>query len=444
MPTRHFATFPATGVKSGIDNILHAVSNFIIGKFPQRTIRAINIDTKDKMRDFYKNALEGYAGKVNNNLENIQELIKIPKPHLFVGYTFDSGFDTTETGVGETMPWNYPSAHYLDNHLNEAFPVFKDKERDILIATYNLRVRCTAEYLINCASKEEQISIYVYLKNFVRDYYSYAIPGIKTQFTIPNSVIKTLKDDLYGEDAPFDDIDEEFDVYLKKWSYGDIYPVYRNNKEKDKFYELRYTYNRIDLKLSGKPQIDDGDKKDAAYDNYTIRFPAVVEFYIPITYVIRTPKLITGATGSVIKSPDFIKLDDVPDANNDIPIVKVPNAYLDEADRSYIPNGFSLFSRDEFALASPEDYYDIHWLVDDNENKRNIFDTLTQDQRLQVFKVFVYEDNHLLDEGKYLDIDWDNWIVNIHKGDVIKHQMIELYIDEKLALEFLKSNVRVK
>ena len=52
MPTRCFVTFPATGVKAGMDNILHSVAKFIVGKFPQRTIRAINVDTKDKMKDF--------------------------------------------------------------------------------------------------------------------------------------------------------------------------------------------------------------------------------------------------------------------------------------------------------------------------------------------------------------------------------------------------------
>ena len=64
MPTRCFVTFPATGVKAGMDNILHSVAKFIVGKFPQRTIRAINVDTKDKMKDFYNNALAGYAGVV--------------------------------------------------------------------------------------------------------------------------------------------------------------------------------------------------------------------------------------------------------------------------------------------------------------------------------------------------------------------------------------------
>ena len=436
MPTRCFVTFPATGVKAGVDNILHSVANFIIGKFPQRTIRAVNVDTKDKMRDFYKNALLGYANKTNANAEGIQELVKIPKPHMFIGYTFDNGLETADTGFGETPTWAYPSAHYLDENLNNALPMLEDNDRGgILLATYNLRIRVTAEFLINCNSKEEQLSIALYLKNFIRDLYSHVIRGVKTQYVLPNSLIDYLKDRLYGE-VPYENVSKEMDEYLKKYSKGAITPVYKNGKVDDKYYAMEYEYKQIDFKISGKAALDDGEKKDQAYDNYTIRFPAVVEFYIPSTYVIRTPSMVIN-NGGVHTTPDAIDMDTHPTANVSAQVLKISKKYHDLAVRNHIPDDFVLVARDEFALADSEDYYDIRFIM--RENDMLVFNALTPEQRKECYKVLLFEDERLLDEGKYYDMTPD-WVFNIHKGDVTKHQMIEIYLNVELARSYIELN----
>lgn len=435
MPTRCFSTFPATGVKAGLDNILHSVSKFIVGKFPQRTVRSVHIDTKDKMRDFYKNALNAYAGKVNENLEGLQELTKIPKPHLFVGYTFDN-FDTKETGFGEAQPWNFPSAHYLDNNLQSAFPILHDKERDIYLATYNLRMRVTAEFLFNCNSKEEQVSLYVYIKNFIREIYSHVIRGVNTQFVLPNSLIDSIKDKLFGNGVPYTEIASEFDEYLRKYSSGAIKPVYRNNKEEDKYYIVQYDYTRIDFKVSGEIQLDEGEKKDMAYDNYTIRFPAIVEVYVPVTYVLRTPKMVIGI-GGVYTTPNVMTIDPRVNENNDVQVHKIPKTYVDTLERGYIDKRFKLFKRDEFALADSEDYYDIRFAL--TEADVELFDSLTDEQKNETFKVLLFEGNNMLDESLYRS-PGDNWIFNIHKGDIQKHQTIEIYVDYDRLKEFVQYN----
>ena len=439
MPTRCFVIFPATGVKAGMDNILHSVAKFIVGKFPQRTIRAINVDTKDKMKDFYNNALAGYAGKINENLEGIQELVKIPKPHMFVGYTWDSNFDTMDTGMGETPPWAFPSAHYLDEDLASALPVLIDNDRGgIQISTYNLRIKVTAEFLINCNSKEEQISLYVYLKNFVRDIYSHVIRNVNTQYVIPNSLIDVLKDRLFGENVPYTEVANDMDEYLNKYSNGGIIPVYKNNNKNDKYYALQYDYKQIDFKMSGKPQLDDGEKKDMSYDNYTIRFPAIIEFYVPITYILRTPKMVIGI-GGVYKTPDVIKMDSRVDENNDTQVLKVVKSYKDIAKRCYLDPNFRLVARDEFALSDKEDYYDIRFAM--RESDLIVFNSLTKEQRERCYKVLLFEDDILLDEGKFYDKD-DNWIFYIHDGDITKGQMIEIYLDINQAEKFIKENKR--
>jgi hypothetical protein len=86
MPTFSFVVFPASGVKSGIDNILHSVSNYVVGKFPHRVIRATFVDTRDKMRSIYMNLYTDAGGDKNKTLpHNIQEIRKIERPHLYVG-----------------------------------------------------------------------------------------------------------------------------------------------------------------------------------------------------------------------------------------------------------------------------------------------------------------------------------------------------------------------
>lgn len=441
MPTRCYMTFPASGVKAGTDNILHAVANYLVGKFPQRVIRAVHVDTRDKVKDFYNNALQGYAGKIGNgSSEAVQEIVKIPRPHLYVGYTFDAGFDTDETGLGVSQPWNYPNAYYLDENLASAMPVFKDKDRDITLSTYNLRIRTTAEFLFTCQSKEEQTTIYVYLKNFIKDMYLHVLKGIDTDFVMPNAIICALKNLLYGSSTPMKDVAADYDKYLSDKSLGAIKPVYRNGKAEDKWYELDYLYNRIDFKISGKPQIDDGDKKDLAYDNYTIRFPAVVEYYVPINYVLTTPTLIPGAVGGVSKVEDTMPIDTVTDKNCDIDYLPVIKKYKEEARRCHLDSGFKLVARDEFALADKEDYYDIRMCMSDSDMK--IFDSLTLDQRKECYKILMFEDDVLLDEGKFYTID-DNFVIYIHDGNILKNQMIEIYINVNLAKMYLDQNIRI-
>ena len=68
-----------------------------------------------------------------------------------------------------------------------------------------------------------------------------------------------------------------------------------------------------------------------------------------------------------------------------------------------------------------------------------IFNALTPEQRKECYKVLLFEDERLLDEGKYYDMTPD-WVFHIHKGDVTKHQMIEIYLNVKLARSYIELN----
>jgi hypothetical protein len=427
MPTYSFVSFPASGVKSGMDNILHSVAHYVVNKFPHRVIKALFVDTRDKMRDIYLNLYTDFSGEKNKVVpDNVQEIRKIERPHLYVGYTFEN-FETTETGLGEFPLLFYPNAYFFDEQMTSVFPVLRDTNRDITLGTYNLRIRVTAEFLFSCQNKEEQVTIYVYLKNFIKEKYGHILEGVVTKFTFPEVVAVSIKNMLYGKEVQFNSVKEDMNKYFSKNSNDGILPVWRDGKKDAQYYELSYTYRAIRFQLTGPIQLDDGDKKDMAYDNYTIRFPAIVEFYVPLNYVLKAPELIPSAIGRPSLIDDVLVIDSVPDKDNNIQLLKIIKKYKDVPRRCYIGDSYSLIARDEFALENKDDYYDVRTCFDKAYLK--IFNDLTNDERKSCHRILMFEKDILLDEEKYFTVDYDEWKVYIKNGDINLLQMIEVYVD---------------
>jgi hypothetical protein len=440
MPKYSFVSFPASGVKSGMDNVLHSVTKYVVGKFPHRVIRAYFTDTRDKMRNIYMNLYTDQGGDKNKTLpNNIQEIRKIERPHLYVGYTIDS-FDTTETGLGEFPLLFYPNAYHFDENTTSVFPILRDKDRNITLGTYNLRIRVTSEFIFSCQNKEEQITIYVYLKNFIKEKYGYILDNVVTKYTFPEVIVMSLKNILYSKDVPLSEVDDDLDIYLKNKSNNNILPVWYSGKENSKYYEMKYTYQAVRFQLTGSIQLDDGEKRDMAYDNYTIRFPAICEFYVPINYVLKCPELISAtAIGMPNLVDDYLVMDPVPDSDNNIQLLKIIKKYIDNTRRCFIDRKYYLISRDEFSLEKSEDYYNIR--VAFEKEYLQIFDSLLPEERKACHKIYLYENDMLLDE-KYYSIDYEDWYVYIHKGEINKLQMIEIYVNIDLLNIFIQRQKR--
>jgi hypothetical protein len=423
-----------------MDNVLHGVANYVTGKFPHRVIRGAFVDTRDKMRNIYMNLYTNFGGDKNKTLpNNIQEIRKLERPHLYVGYTFE-GFDTTETGLGEFPLLYYPNAYFFDEKMTSVFPVLRDDNRHIFLGTYNLRIRVTAEFIFSCQNKEEQITIYIYLKNFIKEKYGKIINGITTKYTFPEAVLTSLKNMLYGKETSFEEVDKDFEEYLMRNSKGTILPVWLDGKKDSKFYEMAYRHRAVRFQLTGNIQLDDGDKKDMAYDNYTVRFPAICEFYVPISYNLKAPELIPSTAGRPNLIDDGLLIDSTPDENNNVQLLKIIKKYKDEATRCFIDSDrYSLVGRDEFVLENPEDYYDVRSIFKTQD--KEIFDSLSDEDKKKCFLVYVFEDDVLLDEGKYAAVDYDSWRVYIHHGDINKLQMIEVYADIGLIKSIRKKHL---
>lgn len=420
MANRSYLTFPASEQKAAIDSVLYAVAKYVVGKFPQRVIRQLFVDTQDSMRDFYKNALTSYGGGVSNTSNQNEELLKTPRPHLFVGYSTPDSYDVDQNGLGELQPYMLPNAFWFQNSMQSQHPIFHDTDRDIYIATNNLRIKITAEFVITCQAREEQLTIYNYILNYLKMYYQMPLEGIEASFILPTYLMRYIKDIMYGENTPYKDIQDEMDFYMKKWSNGGIYPVYRNNKLDDKFYELKYTYHRIDFKMTGKPQLDEGTKTNDAADNFTIRFPASIEFYIPTNYTIRSPDLIINGNGNVFEVPDAIKMDEV--VNNEIEshvqtVIKVHEDTL-QIPKYIKESGYKPILSQEFAISMPNDQFSIYDIIENKKDLQICFHCLTEQEIKDNFKFCLFEGNNILEEGE--DYTVDNGLYSIKNGNMIK------------------------
>lgn len=448
-----YQVFPAIGFKDATDSILYSVANFVAAKFPQNAIRQVFVNTAGNMRSIYKNAVRAYNGDTNMT-PNDGEVTVTPRPHMFVGWQFSDSFLTEDTGLGMTMPYIYPSAYYLQNSMRQAFPELIDNNREITIATHNIRIKVTAEFCITCKSRDEQLTLYNFLRNEIKEYLTIPIiggkkTGIKASYFVPMGVIQYIKNVLYGPETSLSEIGTDLDMWLQKYSKGGIVPVYRNNDPNDKFYELRRIYSRVDFMLTGQFQIDEGSKVDDVADNFTIRWPAVTEFYIPTNYVIKTPELVIGAKG-INEVSDWLALDSTPNADQNYLVKKIPKAYEDTSEfEPPPPEGMILLGRSEFALEAPEDYYDLHFLLNEDteigDMTRFLTDylLLTDEERKKYTEVRIYRGRYLLTGDKIEHSADDPAVFYIHQGKLDCKYRIEMYYDVKTISEILKNRRRI-
>jgi hypothetical protein len=71
-----------------------------------------------------------------------------------------------------------------------------------------------------------------------------------------------------------------------------------------------------------------------------------------------------------------------------------------------------------------------------------IFNSLLPQEKKACHKIYLFENDVPLDEGKYYTIDYDKWCVNIHKGEINKLQILEIYVNVDLINIFLKRQKR--
>jgi len=184
------------------------------------------------------------------------------------------------------------------------------------------------------------------------------------------------------------------------------------------------------MQLSNKPEMDEGERKDDVYDNYLIRFPMFIEMYVPINYILRTPELVSGIN-NISQIGDFLYMSNSTNADADMQVMKIEKEYQNTLKRSFIDyNIYTLVYRDQFLLSSPTDTIDLKtWLNDEN---MELYNKCEVHERKKLFKIYFFEDDHLLDEDKFVTID-DDFNVIITEGLITANQTIEIYRNDLQA-----------
>lgn len=409
MANRKITAFPMLGVNTGATNVMQAIAAFIQAVFPPNFFKFVHVDTKTGLRDFYK--------QLYQNRENPH---KIKRPSLIVLYNMNN-FSTDESGLGVAPMRQYP-AQYIDTSM-AGYELFYKDNFDVRLYTSDIRVKVQFEVRLEFSSRSDQLSANAYLMNFIRFHYGYRLTGIKTHFLLPNYMISLIRNLLYRttSDSPITpDIVTAFDAHLKQYSANGIEPLYFNGNKDKKFYKLNREYNSVYLQTSGAPELGEGDKKGDIYEKFTITFPGFLEFYIPVSCIFNSPELVAG---SMISSAVFTSL--TPDEKQNVGAVTLLSSFNDHVSRPLIDTrSEERIHYEEFLIENPEDEIDIlSWL---SESEKELIAKLKPEEIQKLYRVILYENQYILDEGFYRFTD-NNLKIKIKDGNVASTYTVEVY-----------------
>ena len=87
-------------------------------------------------------------------------------------------------------------------------------------------------------------------------------------------------------------------------------------------------------------------------------------------------------------------------------------------------DGWTLVKSLEFAISEPNDTFNLFDALEGNDKISLKY--LIDNGHTDLFKLYLYEDRHILDPGEYYTID-ENYNIHIKDGDVQKTHTLELY-----------------
>jgi hypothetical protein len=398
--------YPATGVHSGVTDIMYAIGNYVLKAFPVNFFKSIHYNTKD---GFYSQ----YFRIKNSRLrgQNI-EFTQQKRPRLVILYD-DRSNSTKDTGLGDVSPFKYPMSQGIHPDMHE-YEYFYNDNNGITLYTNDKRVRINIEIIAETNSISDQEDVLAYLENRIKVQYGTNLYGINAKFILPNHMINFVRDLLYYNNIVkassnsneiikkelYDEIDKEFTSILYKNSGKGIVRAVKKRKDgEDVFYLLDRIYNKIYIQIESPPEKSDGDRKGEVYDKFSVNMSGFFEYYKPFTYIVKTPDIVCGHLVN-----DIVKVSN----DKDNFLNTTPTGYIPyhrkinntpEAVQFYLNDGWKMFYKElEFLVDEPKDHIDIlDWLNDKKFHGRysdyiSYIKTLTNDQFLNEFHIMVYQD----------------------------------------------------
>lgn len=403
--------WPASGVHTGVVDVMHAIGNSVLAKFPKNFFKSFQYDTKNGYYSQYtqtkRTPLKGQDGKV------VQQL----KPRFTCIYNHRNN-DTKETGLGDVDPFLYPMSQGFHPDMHHYFRIYED-DKGMTVYTSNKRVRVEVEIIAECETQYDQEVILSYFENTQKMQYGTELHGIRASFIMPNDMIRFMRAALYYNNLQtassehdkdlrvklFDEIQNAFNAHLIKYSNKGIYP-YKDPKNPNKyFYLMDRIYNSIYWQITSPPEKGDGDRKGEIYEKFTVTMSGFFEFSKPINYMVKLPDIMGG-----ILIDDIMKISIEPsDLLEQKPtgfLPRVPKrSQIPDYVRPYIENGeFELLYKEtEFVADAPKDSVDLLEWMEPHINSDHLKEVYSMMKEMssedfnKLIRTFVYENNVLID-----------------------------------------------
>lgn len=439
---------PASGVHSGVSDVLYTIADYIRQKFPNNFFKSYHYNTKDGFYSQYFKIKDSILK--GRNMEFTQQ----KKPRLVIIYD-DRTNSTKETGLGDVSPFKYPMSQGVHPDMHE-YDIFYKDENGIELYTNDKRVRVNFEVIAEAASASDQEDILSYFENTIKIQYGIDIQGARAKFILPNSLIAFLRKTLYfgnilsasqveNEELKkelFNEINTSFANYIEKFSNKGIIRGERENLQgKDTFFMLDRIYNHVYMQIESPPEKTDGEKKGEVYDKFTVQMNGFLEYYKPLTYLLKTPDVVCGhlIDDIVQVSSEVDKfLQDTPTGT--LPYHLKPNIIPEHIIRETKSGDWEIMYKEkDFMVDTPKDYINIYeWLEDEKwEGKYkeiiNYMKTLNTAEIKKRFEFFIYAGDTMKDS---LDIMYENGLLYMTNTDSTKlHTLYILYYRKEVEYQ---------
>ena len=169
-----------------------------------------------------------------------------------------------------------------------------------------------------------------------------------------------------------------------------------NGEDGRDYFVMNRIYKNLYLQFPDEPQLNDPEKKDNVFDKFSVTISgAFAEMCIPTSYIIKCPDVIGN---TCIQENLF--LDDDADKKGNVRFIHFGSRPRD-LNPVYFPNHlpihFKMVEKDEIFVDDPVNNIEFDdWLPEDHVKK---IKGLSKERVRQIYKIFIYEDNCVLELG---------------------------------------------
>lgn len=439
MGTYRLGTFPAINTKIAQDQTAMNIVKFVLDKFPAQYFTHIYVDSESKNANQFMQTEQG-------DLVTIDSARKLVTPYVRFtirqpGNNFE---DTPYNGI-----WNVnqaPGAHGIDPDLTGYQPILYDPYGTI-ISTNDWNIRQSFNMKATFQTKADQLAFLAICDNNIKHHYGYEVIS-DCDIVLPQLLMEYLRGVVYKREINMlnrikdtedvkthykQDINKAFMEYLRKYSNGFIVP-YKIPGENGDYAGTVFTLKRrqrVWLRLE-KPEPDEGTRKGAAYDNFTVEISGYLEYANIISFITSVPAIIRGE-----KNNWFILSSTNRDKKNYYHTIKFTEIYKEEREieRVTCPPWRHFYNEREVMMSRVHESFDfIDEILQEDEFPVHyrIAKTILQfiknkEQFDRIFKIVLYKNRKRVPTNTYT-VD-EHFHFDIPNCDLMVPYYIDVFIN---------------